>query len=75
MIDKDLIKFRETDGYWKFIAELPDGKTITTNREGSGLWVHNQKGDYHQTAGTGQFHAKSLAHFKRQIRWFYTPPF
>lgn len=57
----------EYNGGIRFRADFEDGTAITTNGEGSGLFFHNGRGDRNQTTGTGQYHAKTLADFRREV--------
>ena len=46
--------------------DFSNGKSYTTNPDGSGLFYHNGRGDRQQVRGNGQFQARSFADFKRK---------
>lgn len=56
--------FTKQPGGIGYRLDLSNGKSYTTNPDGSGLFYHNGRGDRQQTLGNGQFVARSLRSFK-----------
>jgi len=48
--------------------DLSNGKSYTTNPDGSGLFFHNGRGGRQQVRGNGQFSARSLRQFQNKTR-------
>ena len=56
--------FTKQGGGIGYRLDLSNGKSYTTNPDGSGLFYHNGRGDRQQIAGNGQFSARSMRSFK-----------
>jgi hypothetical protein len=65
------MRYEDWKGFaWRFRAFLPDGTYLATNNEGDGLFQVTTDGNVRQLRGNGQFSARTLQEFGRNVRAF-----